>query len=54
LFREVGDPFDEAEILTHPGDARNADGDARRARDAWQQAPPGPSALPRDAPGGFD
>jgi tetratricopeptide (TPR) repeat protein/transcriptional regulator with XRE-family HTH domain len=38
LFRELGDRFNEAEILTHLGDARHAAGDQQQARDAWQQA----------------
>jgi DNA-binding SARP family transcriptional activator len=32
------DRFNEAEILTHLGDARHAAGDLPRARQAWQQA----------------
>jgi tetratricopeptide (TPR) repeat protein len=38
LFRELGDRFNEAEILTHLGDALHAAGDQQEARAAWQQA----------------
>lgn len=38
LCREHGDRTQEAEILSHVGDARSAAGDLPQARDAWQQA----------------
>jgi DNA-binding SARP family transcriptional activator/tetratricopeptide (TPR) repeat protein len=38
LFRELRDLFNEAEILTHLGDARHAAGDQHEARAAWKQA----------------
>jgi DNA-binding SARP family transcriptional activator len=38
LCRDYGDRFDEAQILTHAGDARHAAGELPQARAAWQQA----------------
>jgi hypothetical protein len=38
LFRESGDRFNEADVLTHLGDTRHADGELTQAREAWQQA----------------
>ena len=38
LFREFGDRFYEAEILTHLGDTHCAGGNPQQARDVWQQA----------------
>jgi DNA-binding SARP family transcriptional activator/tetratricopeptide (TPR) repeat protein len=38
LCRDYGDRFDEAQILTHAGDAHHAAGELSRAREAWQQA----------------
>ena len=38
LFRELGDRFNEADILTHLGDARHAAGEQQEARAAWKRA----------------
>ena len=38
LFRELGDRFNEAEILTHLGDARHAAHHHQQARESWHQA----------------
>nr|WSX24998.1 tetratricopeptide repeat protein [Streptomyces tubercidicus] len=38
LFRDLGDPYHEADILTHLGDTHHAAGNARAAHDAWQHA----------------
>ena len=38
LFRERGDRFGQAVILTHLGDTRQAADDQQGAQDAWQQA----------------
>ena len=38
LFRDLGDRFNEAEILTHLGDALHLAGDQQEAGAAWKQA----------------
>jgi predicted negative regulator of RcsB-dependent stress response len=38
LFRKDSDPFTEAQIRVHLGDAHQAAGDPVRARAAWRQA----------------
>ena len=38
IFRTLGDRYDEAEILTHLGDALQASGDHQAACNAWHQA----------------
>lgn len=37
IFREFGDRFNEADVLTHLGDT-HAQGELAQAREAWQQA----------------
>jgi tetratricopeptide (TPR) repeat protein len=38
IFRDFGERFYEAEILTHLGDTRQVADDLQRAREAWQRA----------------
>ena len=38
ISREIGDPYHEATVLAHLGDAHDAAGQPPRARTAWQQA----------------
>jgi hypothetical protein len=38
VFRELGAPFDQAEVLIHLGDTHRSARDLAQARRAWQQA----------------
>jgi tetratricopeptide (TPR) repeat protein/transcriptional regulator with XRE-family HTH domain len=38
IFREIGEPYHEATVLVHLGDAHDAAGQSARAQAAWQQS----------------
>jgi tetratricopeptide (TPR) repeat protein len=38
LYREAGDRYNEADVLTHLGEASDAAGDPEAARGTWRQA----------------
>lgn len=38
MFHDLGDRFEEADVLTHLGDSCRAAGDVEAAADAWRRA----------------